>query len=219
MYYTSHWSWKCRTFPTTLPSLSSNSTKKQPRWKPTKIQGCHHKPIPIFSSNSLLRKNHTKQFSREEPTHSRMIQQRSAKPERQECLQAPEAQTGTTGGWFSDTHKHQLLLVGTPKHKATRHLPPQGPDPKTQIMRVHSLIRWNCSLTPSLMACSMCLSFVFCVCISRVYSHTEENLKHHSSLLWRNIKLFKANLKYWLLPLWMHQYFQQRKISSYKSSL
>lgn len=64
--------------------------------------------IPVSSSNSLLRTNHTKQFAREEPTHERMNQQGSAKPANQEWLQAAEAQAGTTGGWFSDTHKHLL---------------------------------------------------------------------------------------------------------------
>lgn len=146
MHYSSHWGWKRWTLSTTLPSLSStptykkqqtNQSNKNPDENPTKIRGCQHKPIPTFNSNSLLGTNHTKQFAREEPTRSRMNQQGSAKPEKQECFQAPEAQAGTTGGWFSDTHehllKHLLLQVGTTQHKATRHLPPQGPDPKTEI--------------------------------------------------------------------------------------
>lgn len=104
MYYTSHCSWKRRAVSTTLPSFSSNYTNQpENRWKQKKIQGCHQKPIPIFSSNSLLRTNHTKQFAREEPTHARMNQQGSAKPESQECLQAPEVQPGTRRVFFRHT--------------------------------------------------------------------------------------------------------------------
>lgn len=151
-----------------------------------------------------------------------MNQQGSAKPERQECLQPPEAQPGTTGGWFPDTHKHLpkhlLLWVGTTQHKATRHLPPQGPDPKIQITWVHpwlgEIALSHHLLWPAPRVCNLCSVYVF-----HVYSPTEENLKQHSFLMWRISKPFKANLKYWLLPLRMHQYFQQCKISSYKSSL
>lgn len=137
-----------------------------------------------------------------------MNQQGSAKPERQECLQAP-----LEGGFQTHTSIYQstCFFKWVPNSiKQPGILLPWGQIPKH---RSHGFTPWlgkivlyHCLSWPTPCVCNLCFVYVF-----HVYSHTEENVKQHSFRMWRNIKLFKANLKYWPLPLWMHHCFQQAR--------
>lgn len=210
-YFVSHRSRKLRTVSTRLPSFISNFTstnkKTQTSQKNPKTpadNGYHNKNIPTVSSSSLLRPNHTKPFAKTEPTRSRMNQQIPAKPE---SHKSPGSESPTRHRWrviFRHGQAGNTTRLENRNPTSQHNWAPSSPRGRIPKYRSRGFTPWlgEIALSCRLMTCSMCLYFVFGLCIFfTYYSFVQENLKLHSFLMQRNLKSFRTSPKY---QLWIH---------------